>query len=53
MYSFINFRIQKNSIWIFNKKENSLLSKIFKQESKSFLQKENSEIKISFKKNTF
>jgi hypothetical protein len=51
--SFLNFCVQKNIIQCYLKKENLKLTKILIQESKSFPQKENSEIKISFKKNEF
>ena len=50
---FLNFCLQKNIIQCYIKKEKLKLTKILIQESKSFPQKENSEIKISFKKNEF
>lgn len=49
--SFLNFCVQKNIIHFFNQTENLRLIKILIKESKSFPQKENSEIKIAFKKN--
>lgn len=49
--AFLNFCIQKNSIQMFQKKDNLGLTKILLKESNFFPQKDSSQIKIAFKKN--
>lgn len=49
--AFLNFCMKRNIIYLFNKNDNLTLTTVLLSESRSFPQKENSEMKLALKKN--